>query len=144
MRILCNICWGEWSENNELQNIGCKSSFITFYRSPGMRNQVETQKEGSQRTSIHENSMQYLLRGVVWEQWVAKNLLQIQLYHVLKFPWDWQSSRNTKEMVPRDLNSWEFYAIFAERGGLGTMSCKRFAPNPILSRSIGPLGCAIK
>ena len=39
-----------------------KFSSITFHRSPGMRNQVETQKERSQRTSIHENSMQYLLR----------------------------------------------------------------------------------
>ena len=54
---------GGGSENNELQNICSKSNSITFYRSPGMRNQVETQKERSQGTSIHEHSMQYLLRG---------------------------------------------------------------------------------
>ena len=51
------------SENNKLQNICSKSNSIAFYRSLGMRNQVETQKERSQGTSIHENSMQYLPRG---------------------------------------------------------------------------------
>ena len=62
MRILCNICCEAGSENNELQKICSKSNSVKFYRSPGMCNQVETQKEGSQGTSIHENSMQYLLR----------------------------------------------------------------------------------
>ena len=32
-------------------------------------------------------------------------------------PLGWQSSRNTKGMVPRDFNSLKFYALFAERGG---------------------------
>ena len=45
------------------KNICSKSNSITFYRSPGMCNQVETQKEGSQGTSIHEISVQYLLKG---------------------------------------------------------------------------------
>ena len=44
-------------------NISCsKSNFIAFNRSTGMRNQVQTQKERSQGISVHENSMQYLLR----------------------------------------------------------------------------------
>ena len=53
---------GGGSENNELQNICSKFNSITFYKSLGMRNRLETQKERSQETSIHENSMQYLLR----------------------------------------------------------------------------------
>ena len=48
-----------------------KSNSITFYWSPGMCNQVETLKERSQWTSIHQNSMHYLPRVVVvvvvWE-----------------------------------------------------------------------------
>ena len=36
------------------------SNSITFYRSLGMRNQVETQKERSQGTSIQQNSIHYL------------------------------------------------------------------------------------
>ena len=44
-----------------------KSNSITFYRFPGMRNQVETEKERSQGTSNHENSMQYLLREGIWD-----------------------------------------------------------------------------
>ena len=59
---------GGGSENNELQNMCSKSNSTTFYRSPGMRNQVETEKERSQGTSNHENSMQYLLREGIWEQ----------------------------------------------------------------------------
>ena len=106
------------SENNELQKICSKPNSITFYRSLGMRNQVETQKERSQGTSIHENFMQYLPRGGLWEQWVAKTLLHIQLYLVLLVPWDAQSSGNTKGTVPRDFISWEFYAIFAEGGSV--------------------------
>ena len=48
-----------------LKTISCKkicskSNSITFYRSVGMRNQVE--KERYQGTSNQENSMQYLLR----------------------------------------------------------------------------------
>ena len=52
-----------WSEKNELQKICSISNSITFYRSPGMRSQVEAQKERSQLTSIHKNSMYNLLRG---------------------------------------------------------------------------------
>ena len=58
---------GGGSENNELQNMSFKSNSITFYRFPGMRNQVETEKERSQGTSNHENSMQYLLREGIWD-----------------------------------------------------------------------------
>ena len=44
--------------------ISCsKSSSITFHGSPGMRDQVETQKEWSQLTSIHQNSKHYLLKA---------------------------------------------------------------------------------
>ena len=39
-----------------------KSNCITFYRSLGIQNQVETQKERCQGTSIHKNSMHYLPR----------------------------------------------------------------------------------
>ena len=70
-----NNCCGGWSENNELQRICSKSNSITFYRYPGMLNQVEKQKEGSQETSIHENSIQYLLWEVVWKQWVLLRIL---------------------------------------------------------------------
>ena len=52
---------GGGSDNNKLQKICSKSNSITFYRSVGMRNQVE--KERYQGTSNQENSMQYLLRG---------------------------------------------------------------------------------
>ena len=75
--------------------IRSKSNSITFYRSLEMRNQVQTQKEWSQATSIQQNSMHYMPRG--------------------------------------------------EGGGVGDQQApKLFAPNPILSRSIGPLGCVIK
>ena len=40
-----------------------KSNQINFYKSLGMRNQLETQKERSERTSIQQNSMHYLPRG---------------------------------------------------------------------------------
>ena len=43
--------------------IRSKSNSITFYRSLVMRNQVETQKEWSQATSIQQNSMHYMPRG---------------------------------------------------------------------------------
>ena len=42
--------------------IRSKSNSITFYRSLGMRNQIETQKEWSQATSIQQNSMHYIPR----------------------------------------------------------------------------------
>ena len=77
--------------NNELQKICSKSNSFTFYRFPGMHNQVETQKKGSK--------------------------------------------------VPQFMR---ILAIIAVVGGLRTMSCNEFAPNPILSRSIGTLGCSIK
>ena len=40
-----------------------KSRSITFYRSLGIRNHVETQKELSQGTSIQETSVHYLPSG---------------------------------------------------------------------------------
>ena len=43
-----------------LNIIRSKSNSITFYESHGMRNQIETQKERSQGTSIQDNSMHYL------------------------------------------------------------------------------------
>ena len=45
-----------------MNTIGSKSSSITFYRSLGMRNHIETQKERSQGTSIQQKSMHYLPR----------------------------------------------------------------------------------
>ena len=42
----------------------CKS--IAFYRSLGMRNQVETQKERCQGISIQRNSMHYFPRAGPW------------------------------------------------------------------------------
>ena len=47
-----------------------KSNSITFYKSLGMRNQVETQKERFQGTSIQQNSMHYVTGGGGggWEQ----------------------------------------------------------------------------
>ena len=50
--------------NNDFQpSFCCKSNCITFYRSPGMRSQVGTQKEQSQLTSTHKNYMHYLPKG---------------------------------------------------------------------------------
>ena len=40
-----------------------KSNSITFYKSLGMRNQVETQKERFQGTSIQQNSMHSVTGG---------------------------------------------------------------------------------
>ena len=45
------------------KTICSKSNSITFYRSLGMRNEVKTQKERSQGTSIQQTSMPYLPRG---------------------------------------------------------------------------------
>ena len=45
------------------KTICSKSNSITFYRSLGMRDEVKTQKERSQGTSIHQTSMPYLPRG---------------------------------------------------------------------------------
>ena len=42
--------------------IGSKSNSITFYRSLGKSNHIETQKKRSQGTSIQQNSMHYLPR----------------------------------------------------------------------------------
>ena len=53
---------GRGSENNELHKSSSKYKSITFYRSPGMRIQVEKQKERSRRPSIQQNFLQYLLR----------------------------------------------------------------------------------
>ena len=71
------------SKNNRIQNICSKCNYIMFYRSLGMRNQEETQKERSQGTSIQQNSMLYLTRGGSENNRVRTNLLQIQFYHVL-------------------------------------------------------------
>ena len=48
-----------------LNIIRSKSNSITLYGSLGMRNQIETQKKPSQGTSIQDNSMHYLPRGVL-------------------------------------------------------------------------------
>ena len=66
-----------------LKIICSKSNSITFYMSLGMRNQVETQKERSQGTSLQQNSMHYLPRGGSENNRFENNLLQIQFYHVL-------------------------------------------------------------
>ena len=69
-----------------LNIIGSKSNSITFYRSLGMHNHIETHKERSQGTSIQQKSMHYLPRGG-GEGSEDKRLeyysLQIQFYHVL-------------------------------------------------------------
>ena len=51
---------------------------MTFYRSFGMRNEVETQKELTQVTSIQQTSMQYLSRG-----WSENNRFQNTFYRSL-------------------------------------------------------------
>ena len=104
INIICIFCLEARSENNILQRICSKGNSITLYKSLGMRNQVETQKERSTRTSHRQNSMHYLSRGESENNRFQNNLLQIQFYHVLLVPWDMQSSRNTKETVPRDFN----------------------------------------
>ena len=56
MRILCNFAererGGGGSENNDLHKLCSKSNSITLCRSPGMRNQVKTQKERSEGGSF--------------------------------------------------------------------------------------------
>ena len=66
--------------------IGSKSNSITFYRSLWMRNHIETQKEGSQGTSIQQKSMHYLPRrggGGSEDKRFEYYSLQIPFYHVL-------------------------------------------------------------
>ena len=71
------------------KTICSKSNSITFYRSLGMRDEVKTQKEPSQGTSIQQTSMPYLPRGKGEGGGGCDNdgfqdyLLQIQFYHVL-------------------------------------------------------------
>ena len=62
-----------------------KPNTVTLDRSLGMRNQVDTQKEWSQGTSIQQNSIHYLPRGgggVSEGNRFQNNLLQIQYCHV--------------------------------------------------------------
>ena len=54
---------GEGLSTKGLNITRSKSNSITFYRSLGMRNHIETQKERSQGTSIQQISMHYLPRG---------------------------------------------------------------------------------
>ena len=63
--------------------IRSKPNSITLYRSLGMRNQVETQKEWSQATSIQQNSMHYIPRRESENSRFQNYSLQIQFYHVL-------------------------------------------------------------
>ena len=79
---------GGGGEGRVLKTIGfriiCyKSSFITFHRSLGMRNQVEIQKERSQKTLMQQNSMHSLPGGVSEINRFQNSLLQIQFNHVL-------------------------------------------------------------
>ena len=55
-----------------------KSTSNTFCGSPGMRNQVETQRERSKLTSIQQNYMHYLPRGGSEINEFENELLQIQ------------------------------------------------------------------
>ena len=142
--ILCNICWEGGSENNELQKIFSKSNSITSYRSPGMRNEVETQRNGPKGFQFMR-----ILCNICWEGSSENNKLQnicsksksITFY---RSPGMSNQVENKKGRVPRDFNSWEFYATFAERGAQTTLSCKTFAQNPILSRCIDRQGCATR
>ena len=76
-----------------LKIICSKSNSITFNRSLEMRNEVETQDQLSQGTSIQQNIMRYLA--------IAGGLISM----ILKIIWVAQLSRNTKLTVPRDFNS---------------------------------------
>ena len=51
-----------------------------------MRNQVETQKERSQGTSIEEKSMDYLPKRGFENKMFRNYLVQIQFYHILLVP----------------------------------------------------------
>ena len=65
-KILCIICLGGGGRGLRTivsKIIRSKSNSITFYRSLGMRNQVQTQKEWSYATSIQQNSMHCRSRG---------------------------------------------------------------------------------
>ena len=71
-KILCIICQEGGLKTIGFKIIRSKSNSITFYRSLGMRNQVETQKERSQGKSFSKNSMYHLPWGVFLEQHVSK------------------------------------------------------------------------
>ena len=53
---------GEGYENIKIKNKLLQWKSNSFYSFPGMRNQVETQKEWSQLNSVHKDSMHYLPR----------------------------------------------------------------------------------
>ena len=60
--------------------ISCsKSKSITFYGFPGLLNQVETQKEQSQLTSLHQISKHYLRSGGSENNDFKNKLPQIQI-----------------------------------------------------------------
>ena len=54
---------GEIRRTIGFKMICSESNSITFYGCLGMRNQLETQKERFQDTSIQQNSMHYFSRG---------------------------------------------------------------------------------
>ena len=56
----------EGSESNRFPPNLLQIQFYQVLRSLGMDNQVETQKERYQRTSIQQNSMHYLPMGGGW------------------------------------------------------------------------------
>ena len=80
--IICQEGGGGGLRKLGFKIIFSKSNSITFYRSLGMRNQVETQRERSQGNSIQQNYMYYLPRGWPENNRGENNLLQIQFYHV--------------------------------------------------------------
>ena len=103
-----------------LNIIRSKFDSITFYWSLAMHNQIETQKERNQSTSVQYNSMHYLPRGGTDTKKIEDYPFQIKLCHFLWVPWDRQSNRNTKGTVPSHFNSAQVYALFAYRGDLNT------------------------
>ena len=90
------------SENSKFQNNFSKYNSIAFYRSLGMRNQVETQKKLSQ--GDFNSATFYALfslmgggGGGLRTISFKINLLQIQLYHILSIAWICNQVETEKE-----------------------------------------------
>ena len=86
-KILCIICLKRGGGGSlriiDFKIVCFKSNSTTFYRSLGMRNQVETQKERSQGMSFSKIPCIICLDGRSENNRFQNKSLQIQCYHVL-------------------------------------------------------------
>ena len=111
--------------------ISCaKSNSVRFYRSPGMQNQVETQKEQCQLNSDQKDSMHYLPRegGGGLRNMNLRMCCSKSNSNTFCGSPEMRNQVNTKGTVPNDINSAKFYALFATVMTL-KMSCSKSNSN---------------